>query len=181
MYDLRVQLSLLIVWLILQLCLFSVIRILICCCDFLACPQYGLACQSLNSWLALVAIPGLYLAQVLEDGSPCCCACDVVTLCSWVPFLCRAAQGRKAFTDLVNVQLHLGSNLCEVSKRLQILNFRKFYRIEETVNIRFNMQYVLILANQIAKHRQVRYSLFCRGFTYPGSRKFLPYIDFHID
>lgn len=83
-----------------------------------------------------------------ERGSPCWCACDAVTLCSRVPSPCRAAQGSKAFTDLVNVQLLLGSNLSEKSKRLQILNFRKFYGInwysisyvtEETVNIRLNI------------------------------------------
>lgn len=68
LYDLTVQLSLFLAWVILQLCLFMVIRILICWCDFLACPQYGLACQTLNAWMALVAIPALYLAQVLKEA-----------------------------------------------------------------------------------------------------------------
>lgn len=135
MYYLTVQLSLFIAWVILQLCLFLVIRILICWCDFLACPQYGLACQSLNPSMAVFAIPGLYLAQVLQGAIPCWCASNVVTLCSWVPSLCRAARGSKAFTDLVNVQLHLGSNLCEDSTKLQMLNFKKFYGINCTASL----------------------------------------------
>ena len=118
LYDLIVQLSLLLAWVILQLCLFLVIWILICWRDFPACPQYGLAWQSLDSWLALVIIPGPHLAQVLQKCSPCwcacpACACPAVTLSSWLPCPCRAAQGSKALTGFVSVQLPLGSHFHE--------------------------------------------------------------------